>query len=81
MLPPEPPADPEEDEAALDAWHQAIANTAYFLWQQDGSPEGRADQYWQRAEEKHLRQRAYDVRLRQGTSDGGEKDFERRSGK
>lgn len=24
---------------------------AYFLWQQDGCPEGRADEYWERAGE------------------------------
>ncbi len=29
----------------------AVRDTAYFLWEQDGCPEGRAEQYWQRAVE------------------------------
>jgi hypothetical protein len=27
-----------------------IRMRAYFLWEQDGRPEGRAEEYWQRAE-------------------------------
>ncbi|HGL4260314.1 DUF2934 domain-containing protein [Burkholderia dolosa] len=29
-----------------------IRERAYRLWQADGSPEGRADEYWQRAEQQ-----------------------------
>ena len=58
--------DQAADEQVLKKLHEAIANTAYFLWEQDGRPEGDADKYWQRAEEQHLRQREYDLRLRKG---------------
>ena len=33
-------------------WHRAfdelLRERAYALWQQDGSPEGRANEYWER---------------------------------
>ncbi|WDR02831.1 DUF2934 domain-containing protein [Devosia algicola] len=81
MAPPDEPENGEAEETALDDWHQAIANTAYFLWEQDGSPEGLADIYWQRAEEKHLRQRAYDIWLREGSPHGREGDIWQRARK
>ena len=28
---------------------QAVRETAYFLWEQDGRPEGRDQEYWYRA--------------------------------
>jgi hypothetical protein len=39
---------------------EAIRLTAYFLWEQDGRPEGRQDEYWQRARARHARRRDYD---------------------
>jgi hypothetical protein len=30
---------------------QRIRERAYFLWQQDGCPDGHADQHWERASE------------------------------
>lgn len=30
--------------------------TAYFLWEQDGKPEGREQEYWLRALKRHRRQ-------------------------
>jgi hypothetical protein len=30
--------------------HERIRRRAYALWEQDGRPEGRADEYWLRAE-------------------------------
>lgn len=47
---------PVEDEA----FERAVRRTAYFLWEQDGCPPGRAMDYWLRAREQHLRQREYD---------------------
>jgi hypothetical protein len=31
----------------------------HVLWEEDGMPEGRADEYWHRALDQHLRDRAY----------------------
>ncbi|WP_156167890.1 DUF2934 domain-containing protein [Devosia epidermidihirudinis] len=45
---------------------EAIRNTAYFLWEQDGRPEGQSFQYWLRAKEMHQRQIAYDKWLAEG---------------
>jgi len=53
-----------------DELNETIRRTAYFLWEQDGRPEGQADHYWELAREKHLRQRAYDLWLAEGAPDG-----------
>jgi hypothetical protein len=39
------------------AFEQAVRESAYFLWEQDGRPEGREHEYWYRALERNLRQR------------------------
>lgn len=59
----------ENDRADSDLTH-AVLDTAQFLWEQDGQPEGREDFYWQRALEQHLRQRAFDIWLREGQPEG-----------
>ena len=46
---------------------ERIRQTAYFLWEQDGRPEGRAFDYWVRAKEMMLRELAYDRWLAEGT--------------
>ncbi|WIJ26144.1 DUF2934 domain-containing protein [Devosia sp. RR2S18] len=46
---------------------EAVRNTAYFLWEQDGRPEDRAFHYWLKAKEMHQRQLAYDKWLAEGT--------------
>ena len=46
---------------------EQIRKTAYFLWEQDGRPEGRPFHYWLRAKEKLVRQLAYDKWLAEGT--------------
>lgn len=46
---------------------ERIRQTAYFLWEQDGQPEGRAFDYWVRAKEMLLREMAYDKWLAEGT--------------
>ncbi len=53
----------------------AIRDTAYFLWEQDGRPEGHAVDYWLRAKEMHLRQLAYDRWLAEGSPPGRDFDF------
>jgi hypothetical protein len=50
---------------------EAIRLTAYFLWEQDGRPEGQQDDYWQRAREQHARQRACDGELQDNGPDDG----------
>lgn len=49
---------------------EAVRNTAYFLWEQDGRPQGRSFEYWLKAKEMHLRQMAYDRWLAEGTPIG-----------
>ncbi|SFV29093.1 Protein of unknown function [Devosia crocina] len=44
-----------------------IRDTAYFLWEQDGRPEGRAMDYWLKAKQMLQRQMAYDRWLADGT--------------
>lgn len=48
----------------------AIRRTAYFFWEQDGRPEGRAQHYWLLAKQAHLRQLAFDRWLAEGSPQG-----------
>ncbi|HEV2514050.1 MAG TPA: DUF2934 domain-containing protein [Devosia sp.] len=57
----------EEDEA----FRAAVRKTAYFLWEQDGRPHGRHDEYYLRALARHRREREYDQWLEDGP-DGDE---------
>ncbi len=45
---------------------QVVRERAYFLWQQECCPEGRADEHWHRAHDQHLRERAYFLWEREG---------------
>ena len=49
---------------------EMIRRTAYFLWEQDGRPEGRSFDYWLRAKDIHQRQMAYDQWLAEGAPQG-----------
>lgn len=49
---------------------ERIRQTAYFLWDQDGRPEGRSFDYWLRAKDMHLRELAYDKWLAEGAPMG-----------
>ncbi len=51
-----------EESAKID--EEDVRLTAYFLWAQDGYPEGRAPEYWYRAWAQHRRMRACDDELR-----------------
>ena len=46
-------------------FERAVRETAYFLWEQDGRPEGREQEYWYRALERTLRERNADNGIRQ----------------
>lgn len=48
---------------------EAVRLTAYFLWEQDGRPEGRAEEYWRRALEKHRSERQFDRWLNEEPGD------------
>ncbi|MEO6013530.1 MAG: DUF2934 domain-containing protein [Devosia sp.] len=50
------------------AFQQAVEETAYFLWEHDGRPQGRETDYWFRALEQTLRQRNADLDLSQKPS-------------
>jgi hypothetical protein len=49
---------------------ERIRQTAYFLWEQDGRPEGGAFDYWLRAKDMLQRELAYDKWLAEGTPIG-----------
>jgi hypothetical protein len=38
---------------------QEVRERAYFLWEEDGRPDGRSQEHWRRALDQHLRERAY----------------------
>ena len=42
----------------IEAFNNAVRDTAYFLWEQDGRPEGRGEEYWQRALKLKVREMA-----------------------
>ena len=46
---------------------EQLRQTAYFLWEQDGRPEGRSMEYWLKAKAMLQRQLAYDRWLADGT--------------
>lgn len=47
-----------------------VRECAYLLWEQEGRPEGRADEYWHRAREQRLRERSYRIWEQEGRPDG-----------
>lgn len=52
---------------------QAVRDRAYALWDEEGRPDGHAQDHWHRALDQHLRERAY-VRWQQDGSPEGEAD-------
>jgi hypothetical protein len=56
----ENPSQEPEDEA----FREAVRKTAYFLWEQDGRPHGRHEEYYLRALDKHRRERRFDEWLK-----------------
>ncbi|MDB5615478.1 MAG: hypothetical protein JWQ22_3131 [Devosia sp.] len=49
---------------------ERLRQTAYFLWEYDGRPEGRSFEYWLKAKDRLLREMAYDRWLAEGTPIG-----------
>lgn len=63
-LNPDPWVDPD--------FEQSVRDTAYFLWEHDGRPIGREQEYWFAALDRCLRQRESDQALNKSlTSEGG----------
>lgn len=60
---------------------ERLRQTAYFLWEQDGQPEGRAMHYWLRAKEALQRELAYDRWLAEGAPSGSDEKFWHDAGK
>lgn len=54
-----------DDPQQLDGFHEAVRDTAYFLWEQAGRPEGRSEEFWYKALAIHYRERAYGIWRRQ----------------
>jgi hypothetical protein len=44
--------------------------SAYLLWEQEGCPESRADEYWHRAHDQHVSERAYLLWQQEGCPEG-----------
>lgn len=57
---------------------QAVRERAHLLWEQDGRPEGRAEEYWHRALDQHLRERAYVLWQQEGSPEGRADEYWRR---
>ena len=56
-----------ETKAGLD---QFVRERAYFLWEQAGRPEGRADDFWRQAQHERFCERAYALWEREGRPEG-----------
>lgn len=50
-----------DDPQQMDGFREAVRDTAYFLWEQAGRPEGRSDEFWYKALAIHYRERAYGI--------------------
>jgi len=49
---------------------QVVRERAHLLWEQDGRPQGRAEEYWHRALDQHLRERAFMLWQQEGSPEG-----------
>lgn len=57
---------PETDDPWIDRDFEArVRDTAYFLWENDGCPQGREKDYWFAALERCLREREADTLLQE----------------
>ncbi len=56
---------------------QLVREQAYALWEAEGRPDGRAEEFWHRALEQHLRGRAHVLWRQEGSAEGGaDEDWE-----
>ena len=61
-----------ETKAGLD---QFVRDGAYFLWDEAGRPEGRADDFWRQAQHQRFRERAYALWEREGRPEGNADEY------
>ncbi|MBB1493204.1 DUF2934 domain-containing protein [Paracoccus sp. MC1854] len=54
---------------------QVVCKRAYALWEQEGRPDGRAEEFWHRALEQHIRGCAYVLGQQEGSQDGADEDW------
>lgn len=54
---------------------QAVRQRAYLLWEQEGRPQGGAEEYWHRALDQHLRERAYVLWQQEGSPEGRAEEY------
>jgi hypothetical protein len=57
-------------EGTIQGLENALRERAYFIWQQDGHPHGRAEEHWHHAFDQHLRERAYFLWLQECCPEG-----------
>ena len=57
-------------EGTIQGLENALRERAYFIWQQDGHPHGRAEEHWHHAFDQHLRERAYFLWLQEYCPEG-----------
>lgn len=58
------------------AFEQSVRDTAYFLWEKDGRPEGKEQDYWFRALDECLRRYREDTIGGQARNDAGDRQFD-----
>ena len=58
----------------------AVRDTAYFLWEEEGRPEGRAQEFWRRALEQFRRARAFQIWLEEGQPEGRAEEHWQKAG-
>lgn len=56
---------------------QSIRDTAYYLWESDGRPEGRDEEYWHRARDAWLGQQGLDAGFEDAVAEPDPDAFER----
>ncbi|MBW4656810.1 MAG: DUF2934 domain-containing protein [Kaiparowitsia implicata GSE-PSE-MK54-09C] len=59
----------EDDPWVDEKFENTVRNTAYFLWERDGSPEGTEKHYWLLAVEQCLKDRREEERMQRGLVD------------
>ncbi len=75
-----PPGDPLPIAAETgEHLRQCVRESAYRLWEADGRPDGRADEYWHCAYDQHIRERAYRLWKHEGCPEGRADEYWRRT--
>lgn len=65
----------ETDSQTREGLEQEVRERAYLLWDENGRPEGRSEEFWARALDEHLQKRAYTLWTQDGPSQEAEDDW------